>query len=280
MICPTTSPTLVTFRPAHLDDAVQLSQQLNWPHRREDWQLNLSLSKGFALINEQRVVGTAFAALFGVDVAALHMIIVEQSLRGRGAGSRLMQAIMEATDGREQHLIATADGLNLYHRSGFEITGRILQHQGTLAEVTDPETAQWCDIDDRDSIVGLDTAANAMQRAQLIDALIVTGRIAVLRENNAIIGFAALRQFGLGEVAGPVVASSYEDAKSLLSFLFSQRTGVFMRVDFDEQTGLADWLQSIGLCEVGSGHRMTRNARPRSQRHALSTYALASQALG
>ncbi len=44
------------FEPQHLDAAVELSRQAGWPHRREDWALVLSLSKGFVAIENGRVV--------------------------------------------------------------------------------------------------------------------------------------------------------------------------------------------------------------------------------
>lgn len=66
------------FEPQHLDAAVELSRQAGWPHRREDWALVLSLSKGFVAIENGRVVGTAMATL------RRHLRHRQHGDRGRG----------------------------------------------------------------------------------------------------------------------------------------------------------------------------------------------------
>ena len=47
-----------TMTPEHLDGAVELSQQVSWPHRREDWELVQLLSQGIVVLEERRVVAT------------------------------------------------------------------------------------------------------------------------------------------------------------------------------------------------------------------------------
>ncbi|MFC6761842.1 hypothetical protein ACFQFQ_23920 [Sulfitobacter porphyrae] len=37
---------ITAFEPAHLDGALRLSTEAVWPHRAEDWQLTLSVSRG------------------------------------------------------------------------------------------------------------------------------------------------------------------------------------------------------------------------------------------
>jgi len=263
----------------HLEGAVRLSEDLGWPHRHSDWELTTSLSEGFALVRGGDVVGTALATLFGPDVAALNMIIIDAALRGRGLGQQLMHAILDLSGTREQRLIATQSGLPLYERMGFVTTGQILQLQGKLTAVSDSATADWLDMSERNAIVALDVEASGMQRADLIDRLIEVGQIAVLRDNGSVTAYAALRNFGHGEVVGPVVASSDVDARSLLSFLFSRRTGAFMRIDCDATAGLADWLERLGLVCVDRGTAMVRQPATRTRTTNVSTYALASQAL-
>ncbi len=276
----TNAVTVTPFADEHLDAGVRLSQQAGWPHRREDWQLIMSLSDGVALIEDDQVVATGFTTPFGPQVAALNMIIVAQESRGRGLGRTIMRELMNKAGDREQRLIATEAGMRLYTRLGFERSGQILQQQGMLSAVDDPGEAHWCRPDDRDAIVELDAQASGMVRTGLIDALMADGQIAVLRDGTTPTGFAALRHFGRGRTAGPVVANNSERARSLLSFLFSSHQGEFMRVDCDERTGLANWLERVGLKKVGGGVAMTHSARPGRTTGDASTYALASQALG
>lgn len=112
-----------SFQPDHLDAAVELSRQAGWPHRKEDWALVLSISNGFVALENGRVVGTAMATLLGDGCATVNMVIVDEAMRGRGLGRRLMDAAIGATEKRECRLVATADGLPLYQKNGLRRLG-------------------------------------------------------------------------------------------------------------------------------------------------------------
>lgn len=276
----TTDTSTIELTPmthAHLDAAAALSRGEQWPHRRADWALLLGLSHGIAAVEGARLVGTALATPFG-PVGMLNMIIVAPDRRGRGLARAMMERLMERDPACAWRLVATEDGLPLYRKLGFVETGRVLQHQGMLAPVADIGGAVWAETADRDAIVTLDRAATGMDRAPLLDALASTGRFAVLRDGAGLGGYAALRPFGRGEVAGPVIARNAEDARRLLAFLFARRTGAFLRVDTTEASGLAPWLTGCGLAGVGGGIAMLRGARP--QPTDFDTFALAAQALG
>lgn len=272
---------IIPLEPGHLDAAAALSRQAGWPHRREDWELVLALGKGFAAVEDERLVGTAMATLYGESCATVNMVIVDAAMRGRGLGRLLMNAALDAAGARECRLVATAEGLPLYEKLGFVATGEILQHQGTVLPVEAPRTIEWAGPEAAAELAGLDAAAFGARRDALFEALARQGRFAVIRQNGAIAGFAALRAFGRGEVVGPVVAPDAETAKALLSFVFAARTGAFLRVDTTAETGLAAWLAARGLTHAGGGVPMRRNA-PRAAHAAasLTTFALASQALG
>ncbi len=52
-------------RGEHLDGAVRLSREAGWPHRLEDWQVVLDVSKGVVALDETgKVVGTIDDALW------------------------------------------------------------------------------------------------------------------------------------------------------------------------------------------------------------------------
>lgn len=271
---------IVSFGPEHLDGAFLLSQQAQWPHRKEDWAFVLCLSKGFVAIEEGRVVGTAMATLYGDTCATINMVIVDASMRGRGLGRQLMTMALKAAEGRECRLVATQDGLPLYEKLGFIASGEIVQHQGIVQDgALNTADVAWADEDIAEPLALLDTQAFGADRANLLDQLAEAGRFAVLRQAGAITGFVALRPFGRGEVAGPVVATNENDAKALLSFVFAAKAGSFLRVDTTVATNLAPWLTQHGLVHVGGGVPMRRNAAPATP-SIVKTYALASQALG
>ncbi|MCE6075620.1 GNAT family N-acetyltransferase [Agrobacterium vitis] len=274
---------ILSFGPEHIDGAFLLSQQAQWPHRKDDWAFVLSLSKGFVALEEERVVGTAMATLYGETCATINMVIVDASMRGRGLGRQLMDMALHAAEGRECRLVATQDGLPLYEKLGFVASGEIVQHQGIVQkQAFDTSVVTWAEQDMLEELAALDAAAFGADRRNLLRTLAETGKFAILSDAGRVTGYIALRPFGRGEVAGPVVAADQDDAKALLSFVFAARAGSFLRVDTAIATGLAPWLTQQGLVHVGGGVPMRRNAAPTGPNESASvkTYALASQALG
>ncbi|WP_111218739.1 GNAT family N-acetyltransferase [Rhizobium tumorigenes] len=270
---------IVKFSADHLEGALTLSRQAGWPHRLQDWAMVLSLSVGFVAIENGRVVGTTFVTPYGT-AAAINMVIVDEAMRGRGIGRRLMDMALAECGDRECRLNATQEGLPLYSKLGFKETGRILQHQGTLSAAKGEASLEWASVEDLADCAALDRSASGLERFDLIKALHQAGRIAVLRPAGKITAFAALRAFGHGEVIGPVVAAHADEAKALIATLIESRHGKFVRVDTTEACGLAAWLEAQGLANVGGGIAMRRNAKPSTGTSAFQTFALASQALG
>lgn len=272
---------IASFTSEHLGDAVQLSQQVNWPHRIEDWALMLSVSQGVVAMYDGQVIGTALTTLYGEDHATSNMIIVSDAYQGRGLGCRLMDEILTIANGRENRLIATEIGLPLYSKLGFQVTGRISQHQGVLQNTPkDDGRCAWDDAPDIERLCELDWHACGMDRHDLMRALMDVGRVAVVRDGGSISGFAILRDFGRGTVVGPVVCADIETAKSLISFALKSDLGFFVRVDLSEDAGLYEWVSELGLEHVGEHVRMTLNPREPEKQNAVRIFALVSQALG
>lgn len=278
---------LVDFTPAHLSGGIALSRAADWPHRWEDWEGLRALSRGIAAVQDGRVVGTIFLTPFG-PCATINMVIVDASMRGRGLGKALLQAALDASGGRQCRLIATQDGLPLYEKLGFRATGRVLQHQGLVRPIGSarsfPERTSedifWCAEGPVDDLCALDRAACGMDRRPLIEAFLAQGRLALLRHGSAVAGFAVVRAFGRGEVIGPVVARTSEEARALISFATVGREGAFLRIDTPEASGLASWLSERGLEGVADGIVMHRGDDPAGGGDRFRTFALASQALG
>lgn len=261
----------------HLEAAAALSRGEGWPHRYEDWALSVAISRGVVAMADGRLVGTALATPFG-RVATLNLIIVAPEMRGRGLGRALVARAMElASD--EWRLTATRDGLPLYRSLGFVEGGEIFQYQGPVAAVPRPEGANWAEPTDAEAILALDRAATGMDRTSLLTEIMRTGRFAVMREGNRLAGFAAIRPFGRGEVAGPTIARDRESAWRLLAFVLAGREGAFMRVDTQADSGLAPWLAEIGLTCVGGGIPMSLGKAPATP-SPFRSFALAAQAFG
>ncbi|WP_108502529.1 GNAT family N-acetyltransferase [Paracoccus indicus] len=269
--------SLAPFAPEHLPGALALSQAESWPHRPEDWALLLSLSHGVVALNDGQVAGTALVTRFG-DVGLVNMIIVGAALRGRGLGRKLVEGAMATAPVPEYRLVATEAGLPLYRKMGFVPTGQIAQHQGILAPVARPGDVAWAGAEDAPALAALDRLATGMDRRPLIDALLQHGRIATRHQGGRITAWAAIRPFGRGLVAGPVIAPDADTAKGLLADVMADHPGAFLRVDTQADSGLSPWLETLNLKRAGGGIAMS--TAPRDDAEPIRSFALAAQALG
>jgi predicted N-acetyltransferase YhbS len=122
-----------------LPAAWQLSHTLHWPHRLDDWAMAYRLSDGYVMEDSGKVVGSALICNQG-DYATIGLVIVANSHQGKGLGRRLMQHCLDAAKSPNILLNATAEGLTLYQRLGFESYG--LTYQFQVAGLTPPAVAQ------------------------------------------------------------------------------------------------------------------------------------------
>lgn len=264
----------------HLDGAALLSREAGWPHRREDWELVLSVSEGIVALQDGRVVATTIMTPFGSDAAAINMVIVDAAMRGHGLGRRLMDAALEKAGTRNCRLVATKEGLPLYEKLGFVAVGEIVQHQGKALKVATLANVSWARDDEYEKICSLDRAACCLDRSKLMSILRQAAQFAVIREQGEVAAFAGLRAFGRGLVIGPVVASSSQQAKDLIQFMLAHHEGDFVRLDTELSTGLGPWLVERGLAHVGGGIPMRRGPKVERAEAPYRTYALVNQALG
>ncbi len=273
---------LMTFESRHVSGALTLSQELAWPYRHEDWTFAATLGQGLVLERAGAVIGTALWWNYGQAYAAAGMIIVTASAQGFGFGSRLFNALLEATDGRDVLLNSTEQGLALYKRRGFAAWGTVLQHQGPLTVAVTPDARS--DIrpaiaSDLPAIQVFDERAIGMPRRSMVAALADRGTVMVIDRAGRIAGYAMARRFGRGHVVGPVAAESAEDARHLILAQLSTLHGLFVRIDVYAEHGLDQWLESLGLARAGYATAMVRGRRPVADRTARM-YALANQSFG
>jgi GNAT superfamily N-acetyltransferase len=274
--------TLSKLEARHLDGALKLSQEFSWPYRLEDWEFAASVGEGVVLEGGGEVLGTALWWCYGKNHAAAGMIIVTAKAQGGGNGSRLFDALLDATEGRNVLLNSTEQGLPLYGRRGFEPWGRVLQHQGPLTSV--PEIEPCADIrpavaDDVQFLQEYDERAIGMPRQSLVAALANVGETVVLVRGGRVAGYSISRKFGRGYVVGPVAADSAEDAKRLISAQLARLCGQFVRIDVYADDGLSDWLQGLGLTLVGDAVSMVKGTKPAAGSPARP-YAVANQSFG
>lgn len=273
---------LTAFETRHVPGALKLSQEMGWPYRSEDWEFAARVGEGLVLERAGEVIGSAMWWNYGQAYASAGMIIVTRSAQGGGNGSRLFNALLEATEGRNVLLNSTEEGLTLYRRRGFTVWGAVLQHQGHL-NVPVPAKARAdirpATVSDLPALRAFDERATGMPRGPMVAALADVGDVVVIDRRGRVTGYAIARKFGRGYVVGPVAAESAEDAQRLILDHLSKLHGQFVRIDVYAEHGLGDWLESLGLVRVGGATSMVKGRRPTPD-GAACMYALANQSFG
>jgi len=280
----------VRLRPldaADLPAAHALSEALHWPHRPADWQQALRHAEGFVAERDGEVVGTGLRFRWGARHATIGLVIVAPAQQGRRIGHRLMSTLLDGLDGCHVRLNATMEGRGLYERHELVRAGELRQHQGIaqpapLVALDRGWRLRPAGASDVPVLKTLDAQACGMPRDALLDELLAEAdATVVLDDAGTVRGFGLLRRFGRGHVIGPVVAPDDEGAKALIAHLVGSNAGRFTRIDIDLDSGLAEWLEAMGLLRVDAPVRMQRGpASAPPERGAPRVYAVVTQALG
>jgi N-acetylglutamate synthase-like GNAT family acetyltransferase len=279
----------LSLRPMQRGDlfaAHGLTSEIRWPHRAADWELAFRLGEGVVAERDGAVVGTALRWRWDARHATIGLVVVAASCRGRRIGHRLMQALLEDMGDCTVLLHATADGRGLYERLGFARIGELRQHQG-IARPTPPTALArgWrlrpAGATDLGVLQALDEQARGMARARLVEALFEQARSSVVLDHDGQArGFAMLRRFGRGLLIGPVVAPDTQGAQALIGHLAGLNAGRFTRIDIDFDSGLAEWLEQLGLRRVDAPVTMVRGEAPQASVGQARLFAVVTQALG
>lgn len=268
-----------------LTTAHQLSQEAKWPHRLEDWQFIHELGVGFVAEKDNEVVGTALCWKYAEDHASLGMVIVSPAHQGAGIGKELMNLLFKELGSRIVFLNATQAGKPLYEKLGFKPTGSFIhQHQGAafttpLIPLEPGQRLRPIGQGDIEALTDLSATANGLHRPELFKALLDCAEGIAVDNGKEIEGFAFYRRFGRGYVIGPVVAATQAQAKALISHWVNSNTGIFIRIDINNTTGLSPWLVELGLLQVDTSLSMVKGNMPDLPSSPISV-AITNQALG
>ncbi len=264
--------------------AHKLSLAVRWPHRLQDWEFNLRLGTGYIAEDQSGVIGTAMCWSHGAKFASLGMVIVSPDHQGHGIGRKLMSLVIEEVGSRTILLNATPSGRVLYEKMGFLPIGEIHQHQGTvfksrLIPVNPGERIRPVGARDVNKLAELAAASSGMPRHTILSALLEVAEGIVIDRYDEIIGFAMLRRFGHGYAIGPVIASTTEHAKALISHWAGAYAGSFMRIDVTGESGMSPWLNELGLVQVDTVISMACGDPPLADKN-VHRFAIVNQALG
>jgi GNAT superfamily N-acetyltransferase len=270
---------------ADIPAAHQLSIAVLWPHRLQDWKFVFELGTGIVAEDDSGVIGTALSFIHGNDHASFGMLIVSPERQHHGIGHELLSRLLQEVGDRTVLLHGTLEGVQLCESLGFTQIGTVHQHQGTvyrapILPLGEGERIRPVSAQDDDALADLASRASGIPRHTVLKHLLDVANCVAIDLHDELIGFAALRKFGLGYVIGPVVAPDAERAKALIAHWAGSYAGSFVRVDVPGTHGLSPWLSAMGMVQVEKTvPAMARGELPRPD-PAVTQYALLSQAVG
>ena len=264
----------------------RLARQMSWPHRRADCAQLLALGAGTVAVDAAgTTIGGGMRWAFGADVGTIGLVMVAREQQGKGIGRALMKALIAESGLRALMLNATAEGLWLYEKLGFDPVGLVRQHQaerieGTLLPPAPIVALRRAVPADHASLSRLDAAAFGADRSRLIGRLLAEGETWLIERADRPAGFAILRAFGHGMLIGPVLAPGEEEAIALVAAAVRAAPPGVLRIDIAARAAdLARWLTAAGLPPVDTVTTMRRGRWPATANEA-QRFGLALQAFG
>lgn len=257
-----------------------------WPHRDRDLEMLIQLGQGYLALDEiGRPLSSAMKFEMGSEFAMLGMMITAPRLQTLGTGRWMLEQIMEDCGARDLRLSATRAGYRLYKNAGFQPLATIRQQQGIARAIAPPPPLTHTDVravEERDwpELLELDTGAYGADRQTILQALQVKSDCFVAERAGQIAGYAMIRNFGRGQVIGPVVADSDALAIQLIAPLIQKRAGTFLRLDTPVEEGeLTEFLSAAGLGLYDTVTEMYLGKQRRATTGAV-LYGLAAHSLG
>ncbi len=243
--------------PEDLDQALDLSVTEGWNQTMKDWRLLLDNPLNVCIVAEKdnRVAGTATALNHGNRVAWIGMVLVDKLLRGQGAGKMLLESIIERlNDVPSVKLDATPAGEPLYRKLGFADEYKIFR-MTCNNHLFKPENFSTHGLlpvtkDSLADILALDRIAFGTDRSYLLENLLThyPEKAYQVKTSGKTEGFILGRDGSRFNYIGPVIASSTEEARDLISKVLGSLNSQPIALDVTEdKTDLIRWLESIGF---------------------------------
>ena len=273
--------------PDDVDGAFRLSRCIGWNQRADDWRMLLRLAPAtaFAAVGDARkapdkpIVGTAIGIDYGA-FAWIAMMLVDPAHRGRGIGSRLLEAVMDAVPSTLPiRLDATPLGRPLYQRYGFEDEATLSRHvrharlerrapsrAGGASQLGGPALARPLTEADLAFVLEQDRETFGGTRSSVLEwAFRGAARYArVLRSDDGVMQYCLGRPGRLFDQIGPVVANDDETAHALVRAALAEAGEAPVAVDaFDERHAFADALRADRFVVERPLFRMCRPAPSR-----------------
>jgi GNAT superfamily N-acetyltransferase len=226
-----------SLTPADLPFALSLSRQAGWNQLEADWRRALDLQPDGCFLAEydDHPAGTTTTCILG-DVAWIAMVLVEQSLRGKGIGAALMKhalAFLEDRGISSVWLDATPLGEPVYRKLGFVEETLFVRHRAVDAAAAHAVHPNVRPLEERDwaRLLALDRSVYAYDRERLLRRTHAEcpGGSLVHANGETIRGFAFLRTgFGFNAVQiGALVATTEDVGMSLVHGALARSRDLF-----------------------------------------------------
>jgi GNAT superfamily N-acetyltransferase len=233
----------------------------------------LEVGQGFLICDPiNRALASGFYFPMGPDFATIGMMLTVPRLQALGAGSWMLERVLEQSGAKGFLLNSTRQGYSLYEKAGFRPTQEIHQLQG-YAEAPGlsfaPAGVEFLDLtaEDHAAVKVLDACAFGADRSVILDQLFPLSSSRVAFRDGQICGYAMMRNFGRGKVIGPIICDSEDTAIALITPFVQQAKGQYLRVDIPTgYNSLAAFVSSAGLnvydtlIEMRRGQPLPRNA--------------------
>ncbi len=258
---------MIRVRPMTTADVplgLRLSETAGWNQIAADWRRFLDLQPDGCFVAEYNgtAVGTTTTCIFG-SVAWIGMVLVEESVRGRGVGTSLMRHALSFLDERgiaTVRLDARPMGQPLYERLGFVEQYRIAHYEGTLPIAPEGASIQLAPSESWESLTDLDEKITRTDRSRVLMSLFAEHPQSVrfIRLGPYVGGYLTVRPGRKAVRLGPCVAA-LSAGPLLLADACHRYAGQPVSVDVPIPNEAArQWVESHGLSVQ---HTLTRMCR-------------------
>jgi predicted N-acetyltransferase YhbS len=237
---------------------MKLSNAEGWNQTENDWRLFLESPGSATMVAEcdDKIVGTTTTINYSYKVVWIGMVLVDKGYRGWGISKELLNNVFKKIESvKSIKLDATPGGRMVYKKLGFEdeyqVARMINLSVHSLSEEINiditPEAVQPGDIS---NIIKLDEISFGTNREQLIKYLVreYSGKAWLVKRDAHIGGFVLGREGNKYHHIGPLMATSLEDAKILISKSLNDLINKPVVVDIpSEKQEWMEWLMSIGF---------------------------------
>jgi GNAT superfamily N-acetyltransferase len=254
------------FHLEDLGDGLRLSTQAGWNQEAADWKRVLDLCPDglFAGRLDGRVVATASVAAIGPKIRWIGLILVDESVRGQGYGSLMMDhALARARRAGDEivGLDASDLGRPVYLKKGFVDVAPIDRWAGSLRAGGDPRNVGRIGLESFDPLAELDRKACGVDRSPLLRNLLGDPEVVcVASHGKGMEGFAFLLPGRTSPHVGPVVASDGAVLNALLGALARHLNGASFFIDALRTPANSEALEGSGLTIARRLTRMTLGA--------------------